>query len=404
MLKAIKALDRKAQFRLFMVIAALAILLTVVLIYSAASSVPKEIALPVAVEKAGYTNLEQSISVTGEMRPNQQIDLHSKVAGYLQSIKVDIGDHVKEGSVIAVLEIPELREERESGQAATAAAEQSVKSAQAKYNETHSALQRLQEVSKKNPKLIAQQDVDNATGRDQSAAADVAESQQRVAECKANQDKIDTMLNYATITAPFDGVITKRYADPGSLIQAGISSNTQSMPVVSLAQDTLLRATFPLPESVVANLKTGDAVSIVIPALNKTVQGTISRFSRQVERATRTMEAQVDIPNADRAITAGMYAVANFSLENKKNVLTIPIQALKPGENPTVFIVNEKLEVEKRQVVPGMQTPDRVEIKSGLKNKDLVIIGNTNELRPGMHVTVDTKVAEVPLAKNKNHG
>ncbi|CAN5377016.1 efflux RND transporter periplasmic adaptor subunit [soil metagenome] len=366
----------------------------------------KDIVVPtVAVARAGLSDLAQTISVTGEMRPNQQIDLHAKVAGFLQSINVDIGDHVKEGEVIAVLEIPELKEDVNSAKAATAAAQEEVNSSEAKYQEVHLSLQRLQEVAKKNPKLIAQQDLDNANSRDLAAKADLALATQRVAESEANQERVETMARYATITAPFDGVITKRYADPGSLIQAGISSSTQAMPVVSLAQDSTLRAVFPLPESVVARLKVGDTVTIQIPALDKSVTGKVSRFARQVDRATRTMEVQIDVPNPGLAITGGMYAVADFAIEHRSQVLNVPVQALKPGADPALFVVNDKMQVERRRVSIGLETPDLVEIKQGLKPGESVIIGNTGELRDGMRVAPKIlDVAGTAATRSRNNG
>lgn len=367
------------------------------------SAVDKDIA--VAVAKVGRSDLSEVISITGEMRPYQQTDLHAKVAGYLQAISVDIGDHVKMGSPIAVLEIPELREELTRSQAATAAAEEHVKSVEAKYEDQHRSLERLLTVAKNNQKLIAQQDIDTATSRDQAAKAEVALARLQVGECKATQDKMETMMSYATITAPFDGVITKRYADKGALIQTGISSSTQAMPVVSLAQDTMLRASFPLPESIVDQLKVGDAVTIRLPDLNKTIKGRISRFSRQVERATRTMEAQVDVPNPDWTITPGMYAVANFRLESRTDVLVAPVQAVKSGSSPSVFVVNDKNQLEKRDVGIGLQTADQVEITSGLNENDRLVIGNTGELREGMRVTSQPiGLAETPLKKVKTNG
>jgi len=375
------------------------------LVHGRPNAAETQLALPVAVAKAVRGDLSQTISVTGDMRPNQQIDLHAKVAGYLQKINVDIGDHVKEGDVIAVLEIPELNEEVESARAATEAARQAVKSADAKYREVHLSLQRLQEVAKKNPKLIAQQDLDDANSRDLAAAADLALAGQHVAECRADQNRVETMVKYATITAPFDGVITRRFADPGALIQAGISSDTQALPVVSLAQDSVLRATFPLPESIVARMEIGDPVQIQVPALGRTLAGKVSRFSRHVERATRTMEAQIDVPNPGAAITPGMYAVADFDVETRRNVLTVPVMAVKTGAEPSVFTVNARNQIEKKPVKLGLETPDAVEVDGGLKAGDLVVIGNTGELRDGMPVAAkEASLAESPVVKDQHHG
>ncbi len=353
----------------------------------------------VAVTEIREANLANVMSITGEMRPYQQINLHAKVAGFLQSIHVDIGDHVKEGSVIACLEIPELHEELARAKAGVAAAQESVKSEEAKYHDVHLLLQRLQKVAQKNPHLIAQQDLDTANSRDSSAAAHLALAAQQVAESKADEDKIETMLDYATITAPFAGVITKRYADPGALIQAGISSNTQAMPVVSLAQDNILRATFPVPESIVTRLHVGDQVQIEIPALNKKILAKVSRMACQVDQSTRTMEAQMDVDNADLSITPGMYAIADVQIDHREGILAAPVQAVKMGTENCVFIVNEKQKVEKRIVELGIQTAEWVEIKQGVKLGDLIIIGNTSELHPGMRVTAKVR-DEATLASN----
>lgn len=359
----------------------------------------------VAVVKADRQDLKQTMSVTGEVRPYQQIDLHAKVAGYLQSISVDIGDHVRKGEVIAVLEIPELGQELDRAQAATEASQENVKSAQARYADVHLSSQRLQAVAAKNPKLIAQQDLDNANSKDRVAAADLASAQQQEEECKAAEAKIRTMLSYSRIVAPFDGVVTKRYADEGALIQAGTSSNTQSMPVVSLAQDDILRATFPAPESVAAKLRIGDDVKITLPDTNRTISARISRFSHEIESATRTMEVQVDLPNPNGSITPGAYALADFDVAKRQNVLSVPVQAVKAGDPASVYVVDAAGKVEKRDVSLGMQTPDLVEVCKGLKDGDLVIIGDTSELQPGMHVTSSAVgLADSLIQKGKNNG
>jgi len=347
----------------------------------------------VAVARVSRENLEKTITLSAEFKPYQQIDVHSKVSGFVKEMKVDVGDHVKIGDTIAILEIPELKEDLKKAAAATRGAEEDVKRAKAKFEETHLAGTRLEEVAKQQPNLVAEQDIDAAKSLDLEAEAVFESAKQHVEECQANEKKIQTMLEYGVITAPFDGVITKRYADTGALIQAGTTSNTQAMPVVSLAQDNQLRLIFPVPEKAVSAIRTGQAVRIEVPATGAVFTGAISRYARQVDRATRSMQTEVDVENTGEKLTAGMYATVILPTDQKKSVLAVPVQSLSPGTDPTVYVLNKKNQIEERHVVVGMETPQKVEILRGLEENDLVFIGNRSQARLGQQVI--PKIVEI---------
>ena len=203
-----------------------------------------------AVVKASRADLVDDLTLSGEFLPYQEIAIHAKVSGYVKKMNVDIGDRVKEGDIIAELEIPELREELNKAAAAVQGSQEDVERAKANYADAHLQFERLTAVAKARPKLIAQQDIDNVVARDSSMAGALGAAQLRVEQAQAEESRNKTLLSYASITAPFEGIITKRFADPGSLIQAGTASSTQSMPLVQLAQDSVLRLVFPAPESV----------------------------------------------------------------------------------------------------------------------------------------------------------
>ncbi len=346
--------------------------------------------------------LAHTITLTAEFRPYQQIDVHAKVAGFIQSIPVDIGDRVKAGDVLATLEIPELQEDLKRSAAALGAAREGVKQAEATYQAVHDVFTRLQQVAKDHPKLVAQQEIEDASSKDQGAAAGLASAKQHVEEAQADQSRETAMVDYSKITAPFDGVITKRFADVGSLIQAGTSSSTQATAVVSLAQENVLRAMFPVPESAVSAIHEGAAVRIDITGLGRTVQGTVTRFSRQLNRETRTMEAEVDVPNEDLSITAGMYGWAMLTLEEHKNALNVPVEAIATGANPTVYLIDKNNQIQERSVTTGMETPNRVEILSGLQQNDLIFLGNRGQVHPGMKVTPKVEEVAQANAEEKN--
>ena len=159
---------------------------------------------PVAVARVDRQDLYNEVTIPAEFRPYLQVELHAKVSGYVEQINVDIGDRVKAGQLLAKLEIPELQSELDRAQSAA-------KRAEADYKDAHLVYTRLQAVDKSNPNLVAQQELDAAEARD--ATTDAA-----VGAAKAEVEKYQTLVSYTRIIAPFDGVVTHRYADPGSLI------------------------------------------------------------------------------------------------------------------------------------------------------------------------------------------
>jgi RND family efflux transporter MFP subunit len=238
-------------------------------------------------------------------------------------------------------------------------------------------------VDKAQPTLIAPQDIDEAKSKDRvaSAALDAAEEQGNVAA--ADVKKLNIMEEYANITAPFGGAITKRYSDPGALIQAGTSSG--SMPLVRLSQIDKLRAVFPVSVAYVSRIKVGAPVQIHIDSLlNRTISGTVARFSRKVEASTRTMEVEVDVPNADLSITPGIYATALVKVDVKKDALSVPIEAITHNKSgSTVFLVTKDGVVEERPVTLGIETPDSVEILTGAREGDQVVVSGRTEIKSG---------------------
>jgi RND family efflux transporter MFP subunit len=345
----------------------------------------------VAAEKVDREDLAQTLTVAAEFRPNQQVALHSKVSGYVQSIWVDVGDHVQEGQAIAQLDVPEMQNELQKATASSFAADQEVIRAEAAHAEAHLGFTRLQDVAKDHPKLVAQQEVDAARARDATTGSAVAAAMQKVEESRAEIARVKAMVGYTTITAPFAGVITRRLADPGALIQAGTSSTTQ--PIVELAEDKKLRLTFPVPESSVPLVKTGAAVRVTVGSLETSFDAAVSRFSGKVDRATRTMWTEVDVDNAEGRFTPGMIAEVALVVRESKRAVAVPVQAIAAGEKPTVMLVGRGDVVEQRAVTLGLQTPGKTEVLTGLQPGDLVLVGARTGVQPGQKVHAKVAVA-----------
>jgi RND family efflux transporter MFP subunit len=214
----------------------------------------------------------------------------------------------------------------------------------------------------------------------------------------AEQTKINTMFEYRRVTASFTGVITKGFANTGSMIKAGTASTTQTMPLVRLSENGLLRLIVPIPESQVPLIKIAKSVSVNVPTLHHTFPGKIARFSNELQLSTRTMDTEIDVPNPQLVIMPGMYAEVTLPVTESLNVLAVPLQAVGGTEDKrTVLLVNLSGRIEERPVQVGIETSDTAEIKSGLQAGDLVVVGSRSQLKPGQQVS--PKIVEMPAVK-----
>lgn len=374
-----------------------------------AESTDPEKAVNVAVTKVVRADLSQTLRIAAEFRPFQEIEVHAKVAGYVKHIDVDVGDRVKKGQTLAVLEVPELQDELNQAAASMRQSEQQVdqaqhelKRAEADYTVAHLTSTRLESVMKTQPGLIAQQDVDDAQGKDLAADAQVegakaglAAAQEHRSEATANRARVQALFDYTKITAPFDGVVTWRYADTGAMLAAGTSSEQQALPLVKLSQNGLLRLDIPVPETDVPAVHLGKTVSVEVQALNRTFEGIVARFTEKVDDATRTMMTEVDVPNPRLELVPGMYAYVSFPVTETKKALAVPVQAVsREGNKATAYRVGGDNRIEVVPVTVGLETRSRLEIVSGLSEGDRVVVGNTSQLRQGQ--VVEPKPVELP--------
>jgi RND family efflux transporter MFP subunit len=364
------------------------------------SSVSADAAPPAAVATARRMPLSTNLSIAGEFSPYQEVELHAKVSGYIRNISVDIGDHVHKGQVLANLEVPELVAQEQAAAAGVrhsqeeiSRSQNEVSRAEAEYSALHAAAARLKQVSEARPGLIAEQELDDAVAKDRSAQAQVeaaksalSASRQQLEVSQADQQHYAAMSDYSRIVAPFDGVVTWRYADTGSLIQSG-TSNVSSAPVVKLSQVSVLRLRIPVPESLAASVHDGEVADIRVKATNEHFSGKIIRTTDSLDRSTRTMQVEVDVPNQDYRLTPGMYADVSLRVQNDPNALTIPVQAVNRGADKAfVLMVNAQNHVEEREIRTGIEGSNRVQVLAGLKEGDRVIVGNLGSFRTGQHV------------------
>jgi RND family efflux transporter MFP subunit len=318
-------------------------------------------------------DLYNEVTMYAEFRPYEEVELHAKVSGYVSEINVDFGDRVKANQLLARLEVPELHDELDNALA-------SQKRAEADYADAHLVYTRLLAVEKANPNLVAQQDLDTAQAKDRTTEA-------AIAGAKANVEKYQTLLGYTRICAPFDGVVTKRYVDKGALIQSGTASETQSLPVVRVSDNYRLRLDFPVSVGYVKDVRVGQPVEVRVDSLGgKSFSGSITRATMSVDEETRTMVTEIEVPNPELELVPGMYATVVLKVQRHAQALAVPIEAVPPGQTGSVYVVNDKNEIEERPVKLGLDTPTKYEVLAGLKEGEVVLMGNRSQTHPGQKV------------------
>jgi RND family efflux transporter MFP subunit len=350
----------------------------------------------VATAKRG--DIAHTLSLAGQFQPYQVVDVHPKVTGFMVKINVDIGDRVRKGETLAVLEVPELKAqlqgtvfEMQGAKDDLLRAQHEIKRAEAIHSALHADYERLLETSKAQPGLIAQQELDDAQSKDLSSESQVdaakaaaAGAAQHAEVAHADNDRVQAIQNYTNVVAPLDGVIVWRYADTGALIQSGTNSNEQDIPIVRLSQSGLLRLRMPIPENDVQFVHIGDPMQVRVDAIGRSFTGKIVRFTRDVNFETRTMETEIDVENQDLSISPGMYANTEMQLALVSNVTTIPVEALVlKGNRETIYALDSSNRVHIRTVEVGLQGSKLAEIKNGLEPGDRVVLGGQENYNEG---------------------
>ncbi|HUD21501.1 MAG TPA: efflux RND transporter periplasmic adaptor subunit [Acidobacteriaceae bacterium] len=354
----------------------------------------------VAVVQRG--NIDQVLTLAGQFQPYQVVDVHPKISGFIRHIYVDIGDRVHQGQTLAVLDVPELKAQL-SGTVSEVArsgdeivrAQHEVKRAESTHSAIHADYDRLLQTSQAQPGLVAQQELDDAQAKDLSSAAEVdaakaalAGAQKGMEVSQSDNERVSAIEDYTNVVAPLDGVIIWRYADTGALIQSGVGSNSQDLPIVKLAQSGVMRLRLPIPESYVRYVRIGDTVKVRVDALGRSFTGTIVRFTRELNFETRTMETEVDVANKDLTIDSGMYANALLRLNHVDNVLTVPAGAIVlHGDQNQVYVLNSNNRVHIRNVQVGIRGNQLAEIQSGLNPGDRVILAAQSKYAENEAVT-----------------
>lgn len=313
------------------------------------------------------------LNLPGEVHPLYQVTLFAKVDGYLDTLTVDKGDSVKAGDLIADIEVPELRANK-----IKYAAE--VELAQEEFRQ-------ISEATTNNPVNAPPEEKEAAKNR-------IALAKGRLAVAQGNLNYVESMLKYARITAPFDGLITKRYVDPGAYIPVPNAADTPAAAaIVNLTDLQTLRLQVAVPETEASHIHVGQPIRWTtddFPGQN--FDGTVTRAYWALDEATRTMLTEDQMENPGMKLLPGMLVNARISIEKKQNVLLVPVAALdQEKENSFVFVFDSG-QARKVPFQAGFNDGTNVEIVSGINPGDWVILAGKQAIMDGQPV----KIADLP--------
>jgi membrane fusion protein (multidrug efflux system) len=304
----------------------------------------------------------RSILLPSNVLPYQQATLYAKVAGYVKTVNVDKGDAVQAGALLADIEVPELLADRAKYRAELEVADLDYK--------------RTSDAQKKAPDLVVPLTVDTARSK-----YDVA---------KANLERVETLLGFAKITAPFSGIVTRRFVDPGAFIPAATSgSAAQNAALFTVMDFTKVRVQAAVPETEVPFIKVGLPVKVMVEELpTARVEGTLTRFSHALDESTKTMLAEIELPNPDGTLRPGMYANARITVERKPDALILPVDAVlfEKGRSSVFTVADNK--AKRITVKTGFNDNGSVEILDGVKLGDSVIVIGKQVIADGQPVKV----------------
>ncbi len=321
---------------------------------------PAVVPMNVQIVRPKRGEITRSITLPGNVLAYQQATLYAKVAGYLKTITVDKGDRVQPGALLAEIEVPEM-------EADLAKYKADVEVASMDY-------QRVSEALKKSPDLVMPQTVDDAKGKYLVA--------------NANWERVQTLLKYASLTAPFGGVVTRRWVDPGAFIPAATSgSAAQNAAVLILADFSRVRVQVQVPEPEVPFITNGLPVRITVKELRgRTYESRVTRYAEALDDAMN-MLTEIEIPNPKGELRPGMYASVQLELERKRDALTIPAEALvvEKAKNSVFILADGK--AKKFPVKVGFNDGVSVEVVEGIKPDEPVILAGKQALNDGQAVS-----------------
>jgi len=342
------------------------------------SGVSREIPVKLATVRKGP--IAYVLSTTGDVLAVRQVDVVSRISGYVERIHFEIGDRVAAGQIVATVEPKEQHHRVEEDEAAVKVAEATLREKESQLLHAEKQVERARLLRKKD--FISSQELDEAETRANTAKAQKELAQAQLAQREASLAQARYQLSLTRVVAPFTGVVTRRLIDPG----AHVSSST---PIVTIADPDPLKVIVNIPERDVNLLRVGMVAKLQVDAfLDRTFEGKIARLNSALDASSRTLMAEVHVPNSDRRLKPGMFARVSLILAESKDSLLVPVEAVveEEGKNYVYSVAEGK--AERKPVTKSWAQDSAVAITRGLEEGEQIVVAGQHRLRPGMRVRV----------------
>jgi len=326
--------------------------------------------------------IERTTELPGEFYPFLSVQLHAKVAGYVDKVLVDRGTFVKQGELLIQLSAPEMTAHVTQAEAQLTSAESDEAQAEAQLAAAQSTYTRTEEASK-TPGAVAGNDIVQAKQQAEAAQALVRSRQRAVESLKSNLKAQQDLLAYLRVTAPFDAVISTRHVHPGTLVGPG-----SDIPLLQLDQISHLRLTVAVPEADVSGINNGTKVDFTVSAYaDRSFSGIIARRAYSIDMKTRTMPVELDVMNAQHLLAPGMYASVLWPVERSRVSLLVPPTGIVTTTQRVFVIRNNDGRAQWIDVRRGLTVGNLVEVFGNLKAGDEIVDTATDEIRDGVQLT-----------------
>ena len=329
--------------------------------------------------------IDVTLSMPAELGAYEMVAVYPKVTGFVKTMRVDRGSHVRAGELMAELEAPELAAQRAEGQSKLQSAQAQLSAAKSKADGDASTNDKLKAAAA-TPGVVAGNDLILAQKMVETSQSQVAAAEQNVEAARQALGSIAEMEGYLRVTAPFDGVITERNVHPGALVGPNSGAGA-STPMLRVVNNSRLRLSVPVPEAYIAGIGEGAVMSFTVSAYpGQTFSGTVARLAHSVDVKTRTMPVELDVVNTDGRLTPGTFCQITWPIHRTAPSLFVPSGSVA-STTDRVFVVRVRNgRTEWVDVKTGLASGPLVEVFGGLQSGDEIIARGTDEMRPGTEV------------------
>jgi membrane fusion protein, multidrug efflux system len=341
----------------------------------------------VRVSRVEKDKLATTLTLPAQLLPYEVVDVYPKVTGFIESLRVDRGSHVRAGEIMVHLSAPELLAQRAQAEAEVRAAEAQLPAAEAKLASDHGTYLHLAAAAK-TPGVVAGNDLLVAEQTAASDKAQVEAAKHRVSAARDTLRSIAQLESYLDIRAPFDGVVTARYLHPGALVGPN-AGRSGTQPIVQVEVLDRLRLAVPVPEAYDGAVSNGQQVEFTVPSYpGQVFRAPIARISHMVNQETRTMAVELDVLNKDARLTPGAFASVQWPIHRDRATLFVPASAVTNDLQRTFVVRVRNGHAEWVDVTTGVTAGGKIEVFGDLREGDEVVTNATDAIRPGMAVTV----------------